>query len=441
MSEPKGYADFRARREGRLATGIEACRRVSVADKLAEASYEALREEHQGALRRLRAGELGPAIPEHDPRTPRSLLGLKRLMARRLLKPCRQCWLRCEVDRLGGERGLCLLGPELRVYNELLHWGEEQELSPTHAVFLSGCNFRCRFCSDWEHVVEPAADPVMAPGELARRIVSRHREGARTLSFIGGLPEVNLAGILDSLCELPVELGPPLVWNSNMTASWETEELLSGLVDLYLADLKFGNDGCARRLAGVEDHASLVLPRIERARDQAFVIVRHLVMPGHLDCCTLPALNQLAERCGPSLRLELLDQYLPMPQLAGDQRAPELRRRARPDEAARARDHAEAIGFTLSEPQPKPFEVGGEDASRGGEGGLRIHVSADGEVVIEHLEPGLVQLVRSLDPEAAESRWGSGSKTPSKNNQDASRSAEEEGLDEVAEGVEDDARP
>jgi len=36
--------------------------------------------------------------------------------------------------------------------------------------------------------------------------------------------------------------------------------------------------------------------------------VRHLLMPGHLECCTIPVLRWLAQR--PGLRVSLLNQYV-----------------------------------------------------------------------------------------------------------------------------------
>ena len=47
---------------------------------------------------------------------------------------------------------------------------------------------------------------------------------------------------------------PPIVWKSDFHGTREAFALLDGVVDVYLADFKFGNDSCARRIAGVENY-------------------------------------------------------------------------------------------------------------------------------------------------------------------------------------------
>lgn len=367
---PSGPEDCRSRASGLLRTGLEA------------RAWPELLAAHEAALAHASPVAEGEA----------SLLELKRAMAWRLLSPCRQCWLRCEVDRAGGELGRCELGPELRVYNDFVHFGEEDEVVPTHAVFLAGCNFRCVFCSDGPHVTEPTDDPVTRVATLAARIEDRAAAGVRSLSFIGGVPDVNLAGILDALCLVRGRI-PPLVWNSNMSASVEAERVLEGLVDAYIADLKFGGDACAEALAGVSEHQALVLPRIQRAQRSAFVIVRHLLMPGHLDCCAIPVLERLAAAV-PGARVELMDQFM-RPASMAPEAAPELSGAVAESRVSALRERAEALGLRtrpLIEPGPIP------EGTRAPGFASDITIQADGSVVIENLDAGLLGLARDLDP-------------------------------------------
>ncbi len=46
------------------------------------------------------------------------------------------------------------------------------------------------------------------------------------------------------------------------------------------------------------------------AGEQGDVIVRHLVLPGHFDCCTEPVLNWLAENL-PDARINVMGQFRP----------------------------------------------------------------------------------------------------------------------------------
>src|SRR5271156_2081997 len=112
-----------------------------------------LRAAHTSGMERFRAG--APSS-EHG-RV--SLLDVKQELARRLLAPCRLCALECNVDRTKGPAGACGLGSSVLRYLDFVHEGEEPEISPTHAILLAGCSYRCAYCSDWDHVEGPLRDP------------------------------------------------------------------------------------------------------------------------------------------------------------------------------------------------------------------------------------------------------------------------------------------
>ena len=57
---------------------------------------------------------------------------------------------------------------------------------------------------------------------------------------------------------------PPVVWKSNFFGTEESFDLLDGVVDVYVADLKFGNDACAERIAGVEGYLPIVTRNLLR---------------------------------------------------------------------------------------------------------------------------------------------------------------------------------
>src|SRR5690606_4358504 len=132
----------------------------------------------------------------------------------------------------------------------------------------------------------------------------------------------------------------PVVWNSNMSATPEAQDLLEGLVCCYVADLKYGAEACARAASAVSGSLEVVHHNLRRARREAYLIVRHLVLPGHVDGCARPALDWLAVHL-PGVRVNVMAQYEPVPEVRGTA----WDRRVRPDEVARARDHALALGL------------------------------------------------------------------------------------------------
>src|SRR5439155_6216155 len=119
---------------------------------------------------------------------------------------------------------------------------------------------------------------LITPAELAACARTRHQQGSTNLNLVGGEPTVHLANILRALRRL--ESAIPIVWNSNMYATPEAMTLLEGMVDLFLGDIHFGNETCARRLGRIPDYLPSVTAAFRTAVESgASVIIRHLVMP------------------------------------------------------------------------------------------------------------------------------------------------------------------
>jgi putative pyruvate formate lyase activating enzyme len=229
------------------------------------------------------------------------------LAARQLLQHCRLCERACGVNRLTGETGWCGCDAQSYAYSEGLLWAEEAFITPTYAIFLAGCNLACAFCyASTSNQAPQNCEPVDVP-----RVASSVRESPTppaTFSFIGGEPAVHLHTALALAGALPPDL--PLVWNSNFTFSRECAELLQGCMDVFIADLHFGNDDCAERLAGLTGYLRVVGRNLDWAQGAGSLVVRHLVLPGHVDCCTAPGLAWLAARV-PNVRVNILTNYLP----------------------------------------------------------------------------------------------------------------------------------
>ncbi len=264
--------------------------------------------------------------------------------ARARLRSCDLCERLCRVDRLAGERGYCGLGAGARVALELLHFGEELEIVPSHAIYLTGCNFRCIFCMTGKLILPENVDRIgipLVPEQFARVVARRRAEGATNVNFLGGEPSVNLVAILELLKFCPPDTR--VVWNSNMYFSEAQAELLRGVVDLYLADWKYGNDACAMRLSAAPRYLEVVRRNLRFALESADAIVRYLVMPGHNRCCFEPIVEGLA-RDFPGVRLSILDPYLPLFR-AG--RVPGMDRASTREEAAEAREIASRANLRL----------------------------------------------------------------------------------------------
>lgn len=249
------------------------------------------------------------------PHIDRDRLAAARAWAEERYSACDVCAERCLVDRHAGELGVCGLPADARVYKEYVHLGEEARLVPSHTIYLSGCNFRCAFCSDDAQVRAPLAHGVsVPPAALARRIGERRAQGARNVNFVGGLPDVNVLYILRVLERCPPDTA--VVWNTNLWTTPEAIAALTGVVWTWLVDFKFGSDGCAKKLAGARDYLRTITELLPLAAGAGAVLVRHLLMPGHLECCTRPVLDWLAANL-PEIPVNIMTGYHPYRMVSG----------------------------------------------------------------------------------------------------------------------------
>jgi putative pyruvate formate lyase activating enzyme len=260
------------------------------------------------------------------------------------LADCTLCPHRCGPVRVDG-RGVCRVGRTSYVASEMLHMGEEAPLQPAHAIFFSGCTATCTFCTAARFAFRPTYGAAVTAEQLAARIRRRQDEGARSICFIGGDPAPHIPLILATVATLGGARRVPTVLNSNFYLTDAALDLLAPAIDIYLPDLKFGPavgpEGCGERLGGMPDYWAVVTANIQRVLAAGRrVIVRHLLMPGHMTCCTEPVLAWLAEQ--PGVEVSLLTQYLAPAHVRGD-----LVRPLAQDEidAARklARDHGLAL--------------------------------------------------------------------------------------------------
>jgi len=254
---------------------------------------------------------------------------------------CGLCEHRCGVDRLAGERGLCDAGTVPRVFRAAVEYGEERELVPSQVLYLSGCDMRCEFCIAGAEGMEPQRGTELSAELFAALLADGQRRGARNLQWSGGQPGIFLPAILQLMAQ--AELPRPLVWKTNGRESPEAMALLEGVADVYLVDFKFGNDECARRLAGVAHYLATLQRNLRTAaRTMPRVICRHLLLPGHTRCCFEPLAAWLAANL-PGVDLSIRDSFFP----AEGARSAELKSVVAPGEGAAAARLAARLGLKV----------------------------------------------------------------------------------------------
>jgi putative pyruvate formate lyase activating enzyme len=296
-------------------------------------------KEHSAAMKRF-SKSIKKSVPNPKEVRP-NLLDLKYRIADLMTAECTFCERRCRANRKVGELGACGIGYESRVSSAFEHIGEEPELVPSGTIFFSGCNIACQYCQNWEISQFPKGGDVWSPQKIAEWIEYHRKLGVRNVNLVGGEPTPNLHNILASLQLCRVNI--PLIWNSKMLMSEEAMELLNGVVDVYLADFKYGNDECARKLSLFPLGYWKTLTRNSIITSKhAEILYRHLILPNHLECCSKPVLKWIAENLGDSVRINIMSQYRPEYRADG---IPEISRRITKEEYNAVVNYSKQLGL------------------------------------------------------------------------------------------------
>jgi len=245
--------------------------------------------------------------------------------ARRLMEACCLCPRNCRVDRIHGRRGFCRSGALARVYKYKIHHGEEPPISGTRGsgiIFFSDCTLRCSYCqntpmSHWGRGTD------LSSARLADIFLFLQRSGCHNLNLVTA--SHFLHPVLEAL-DLAATRGCrlPIVWNTSGYESPKVLELLAGVVDIYLPDMKYADSSVARRYSTASDYPEVNLSTVKEMfrqvgclqldRESAArrgLIIRHLVLPGGLSG-TAKIMGLISEQISRRVHVSLMSQYLPV---------------------------------------------------------------------------------------------------------------------------------
>jgi putative pyruvate formate lyase activating enzyme len=240
------------------------------------------------------------------------------------LQACDVCPLRCGVNRLEGELGVCKTGVKAQVSSFGAHLGEEEPLrgwAGSGTIFFTRCNLRCVFCQNFE-ISQVGRGREVEPEELAEIMLRLQEAGCHNINLVSPthvVPQI----IAAVLIAVQAGLRLPLVYNSGGYDSLEMLALLDGIVDIYMPDMKYGDDDTARRYSKVPRYVEVNQAAVREMQRQVGdlqldeqgiarrgLLVRHLVLPNQL-AGTEKVLQFLAEEISKSVYLNLMDQYHP----------------------------------------------------------------------------------------------------------------------------------
>ncbi len=227
----------------------------------------------------------------------------------KLLESCELCAHRCGVNRLAGSTaGRCHVGNDSRIFSAQIEVSDELEVIPTFAIAFGGCDMRCGFCITGKESWSAQSGSLIAPPDMADKARQAIECGARSIMILGGEPTIHLPAVMELSSILPENT--QWIWKTNAHGTHHARDLLDRLFDLWIADFKFGNNACAERLARTSNYLEAVQDNLIWAANHSDLIVRHLLMPGHLECCWKPVAQWIASRI-PGTRVNLRGGFWP----------------------------------------------------------------------------------------------------------------------------------
>jgi len=226
-----------------------------------------------------------------------------------LLSSCKLCARACGVNRLKGELGYCKVGLKLKVFGAFPHFGEEAELVPSATLFLSGCTIHCVYCQNAPESVKPELGEEWSEEKAVEWIKAMEAYGCKNINFVGGEPTPYLYNILKIVSMAKPKVA--IVWNSNGYYSEETAQILKEFVNIYLLDFRYYNERCALKYSNAPRYLEVIKRNLKLAERNGELIIRVLVIPEHLECCTKPILRWIKRELSHEVKVNILGQYWP----------------------------------------------------------------------------------------------------------------------------------
>jgi putative pyruvate formate lyase activating enzyme len=240
------------------------------------------------------------------------------------LSICDVCALECPVDRRAGMYGACKTGERARISSYGPHLGEEDPLRGMRGsgtIFFTRCNLRCQYCQNHDISQSDSGQKVEVE-ELATMMLELQGRGCHNINLVSPshvVPQI-MAGVLIAA---KAGLHLPLVYNTGGFDSLAMLELLDGIIDIYMPDMKYADPKIGHRYSKIprypqrnqqavkEMHRQVGdLQLDERGIATRGLLVRHLILPNHL-AGTVQIVRFLAEEISTHTYLNLMDQYRP----------------------------------------------------------------------------------------------------------------------------------
>ncbi len=269
---------------------------------------------------------------------------------------CRLCPRTCGARRPDNEQGYCRAGALPRIAQAGPHHGEEPPLSGrsgSGTIFLTGCNLHCVFCQN-NDISSRSIGAETSLVELAGTAVSLESMGCHNINFVTPSHHVDaVAGAVRLARESGLKV--PVVYNCGGYESIESLDLLNGLVEIYMPDIKFFDPEACERYLNAKDYGRVVKETVKAMQTQvgdlkvvdglavSGLLIRHLVMPGYTQD-SMDIMEFIHQEISPRAYVNVMAQYWPT---SGAREFPSINRSPSMEEVGLVKAKARNLGLRL----------------------------------------------------------------------------------------------
>ncbi len=273
-----------------------------------------------------------------------------------LLDDCAICPRECHVNRNAGSlKGICGVDARLKVSSANLHFGEEPPISGMRGsgtIFLSGCNLKCVYCQNYP-ISQYRNGEITSFDDVAKMMLDLEKRGAHNINFVTPshyVPE--LMAVMLMACKAGLSI--PIVYNSSGYDKVETLQLLDGIVEIYMPDMRYSQPEMARCYSAAQNYPESNRAAIKEMYRQVGdleiddegiavqgLLVRHLVLPENI-AGSEEIFRFLANEISPDTFVSLMSQYFPAHKAVSMEK---VNRRILPQEYQKALDVFERAGL------------------------------------------------------------------------------------------------
>lgn len=268
------------------------------------------------------------------------------------MEVCEICPRQCKADRKI-VRGFCGVGNRPKVAKAFLHKWEEPCISGANGsgtIFFSGCNLKCVFCQNY-NISQEYSGKEISIEELSNIYIRLQQMGAHNINLVN--PTHYVVQIKKSL-EMSSSLNIPVIYNTNAYETIDGLKTVEGLVDVYLPDFKYMEEGIAKKYSGAPNYFEAACTAIKEMYRQVGgpildengvvtrgLIIRHLILPG-LAGESIRILDYIKNNLPDDIYISLMSQYTPFYRA---ENYPEINRRITRREYERVLNHFFKLGF------------------------------------------------------------------------------------------------